>query len=79
MRNAVRFLAPVLLAAQMVEREIARGLREPRGGIVRHATIRPRLQRPHERLLHHVLGELQPVRAELPGKHRHEPRALAAE
>ena len=58
----LRFFAlPGLLAAQVIQREILRGLREPRGGIVRHAAIRPGLQRPHERFLHHVLGELQPV------------------
>ena len=63
----------------MVEGEVSRGLGRPRGGIVGHAAVRPRLKRTNERLLHHVLRELQPMRAELPGEHRHQPGALAPE
>ena len=66
--DAVLFFVPALLALQGIEREIFCHLRQPRGGIVRHAAIRPRLQRAQQRLLHHVLGQLQPVRAEMRGE-----------
>jgi hypothetical protein len=75
----VFFALPGLFTAQSIEREVLRRLREPCGGVFRDAAIRPRLQRPHERLLHDVLSELQMVRAEMRGERGHESRSLAAE
>ena len=63
----------------MVEHKVLRGLREPGCGILRHPAIRPRLQGAHQRLLHHVLGQFEPVHAEPAGQSGDEPRALVAE
>lgn len=73
------FALPVLFTAQGIEREVFCGLSEPCGRIVGNAAIGPGLQSPHERLLHDVFGELQPVRAEMRGERSHESRPFAAE
>jgi hypothetical protein len=77
--DPVLFLVPSLLALQRVESEIFCDLRQPRGGIVRHTAIRPRLKRAEQRLLHYVLSKLQPVRAETRSKRGDHFRAFVTE
>ena len=69
---------PRLLAPQRIQRDILGRLREPRRGILRNAAVGPRLQRTHQRLLHRILRQLQPMRAEMRRQRRHDPRPLAA-
>jgi hypothetical protein len=76
--DAVLLFVPALFPAQVVQREVAGGLTEPRRGFVGHAAIRPGLQGAHERLLHRIFSELQVVRSELANQHRHQPRAFPA-
>jgi hypothetical protein len=78
MRDAVLFLLPALLAPQVIQREIPRRLRQPRRRIVRHAAIGPCLQGADQGLLHHVLRQLQAVRAQPACEHGHQTCALAA-
>ena len=66
--DAVLLFIPSLFALQDVEREIFCHLCQPRRGIVRHAVVGPGLQRAQQRLLHHVLGKLQPAGAEVRGE-----------
>ncbi len=60
------------LPAQRVEREVARDAEHPRLGVVRHTVGGPDAQRAQQRLLHDVLDEVEPARAEhaaQPGDH----------
>src|SRR5260370_855167 len=77
--DAILFLIPSLLTLQRIDCEVLRHLSQPRGGIVRHAVVRPRLQRAQQRLLHHVLGKLKPVGAEMRGECGDHFRAFMAE
>jgi len=77
--DAVLLQIPVLLAPQKIRREVPGGLGEPRGGIVRHAAIGPRLQGSHQGFLRHVLGELKAVGAEMRGEGGNQLRAFLAE
>ncbi len=48
-----------LLAADPVDRAVARGRDDPRARVPRHAVARPALECRRERVLHGVLGELE--------------------
>ena len=77
--DALLSFVPASLALQRVEGEIFCHLRPPRCRIVWHPAIRPRLQRTQQRFLHRILGELQPVRAEVSGKRGDRFRAYVTE
>jgi hypothetical protein len=47
------------LAPQAVDRPVARGRRDPRGGIGRDAVARPALERDEERVLDRLLGAVE--------------------
>src|SRR5205085_12324142 len=55
-------LAP-LLAADPVDRAVARGGREPAAGVGRYAGLRPLLQRGHERLTRRLLCDVDVTEA----------------
>ena len=73
------FIVEELFAPDQIQREVLRGLREPRRGIFRNAVIRPRLERPDERFLHDVFRQLQALDAEDARQHRHEFARFGAE
>ena len=77
--DAVFLFLPALLATHRVERQVLRRLHQPGGGVLRHPAIRPRLQRAHQRLLHHILGQLQPMNPEMVREHPHDARAFVTE
>jgi len=53
------FVAEYPFASQHIQRQIFRGLCEPCGGVFGNPVVGPRPQRPHERFLDHILGQLQ--------------------
>jgi hypothetical protein len=65
-------LEPVVqhtLAAEHVERAVARDLEQPPARVVGHAPVGPRRQRAEQRVLHDLLGEVEPVGAQPAGQH----------
>ena len=58
-RDLVRAVPERRVAAQDVERAVARNAEQPAAGIVGHAGIRPLLQRLDERILHDFFSEIE--------------------
>jgi len=78
-RHFCLLVAEYFFAPDDIQREIARSPHDPRGGILRHAVERPRLQRPRQRFLHDVLREGQMFDAENPRQRRHHLSAFMTE
>jgi hypothetical protein len=71
--------APGALAADRVDRAVARGGEQPGRGVARDPGLAPALERRDERGLDDVLRELEVVRAEEPRQHRDQPPRFTSE
>ena len=67
------------LTTEPIERAMACDLEQPSLRVVGHAAVRPRLERTQQRVLHDLLGEVEPVGAEPAGQHGHHPAGAVAE
>ena len=64
------FACPARAASQVIKRTPPRCLQNPRGRIVGNPSERPDFHRADQGVLHHVLGQLEVLRAKIARDHR---------